>query len=76
MKTVQNKAGVRCQTVRLVKGTTDQYEWGWLVYNRRDRTQDYFNRVGTGTLQEGQQWLNTPTAGARRRVFKQLAVGG
>ena len=76
MKTVQNKAGVRCQTVRLVKGTTDQYEWGRLVYNRRDRSQDYFNRVGVGTLADGQHWLSTPTAGARRRVFKSLAIGG
>ena len=76
MKTVQNKAAVRCQTVRLVQGTTDQYEWGWLVYNRRDRSQDYFTRVGTGTLAEGQAWLSAPIAGARRRVFKQLAIGG
>ncbi len=76
MKTVQNKAGVRCQTVRLVSGTTDQYEWGWLVYNRRDRSQDYFNRVGVGPLADGQRWLSTSTAGARRRVFKSLAIGG
>lgn len=76
MKTVQNKAGARCQTVRLVPGTTDQYEWGWLVYNKRDRSQDYFNRVGVGELAEGQAWLAKPTAGARRRVFKSLAIGG
>lgn len=76
MKTVQTKAKDRCQTVRLVKGTTDQYEWGWLVYNRRDRTQDYFTRAGTGTYEEGKAWLQIPITGARRRVFKQLAIGG
>lgn len=76
MKTVQTKAKDRCQTVRLVKGTTDQYEWGWLVYNKRDRSQDYLNRVGTGTLDEGRTWLAKPVAGARRRINKPLTIGG
>lgn len=76
MNTVQTKAKDRCQSVRLVKGTTDQYEWGWLVYNRRDRSQDRFMRAGLGTLEEGQAWMAAPVVGIRRRVGKSILIGG
>lgn len=74
MSTVQNRLSDRCQTMRHLGDGV--YEYGWLVYNKRDRSKDYLNRVGTGTLEEAQAWMATPIVGQRKRVFASLAKGG
>lgn len=74
MSSVQTKVSDRCRSMRRTPAGT--YEYGWLVYNRRDRSQDYFNCAGEGSLEEAQDWMSLPIAGARTRVHKSLAIGG
>lgn len=74
MTTVQNRLSARCKSLRHIGGGV--YEYGWLVYNKRDRNQDYFNCVSKGTLEEAQAWMSAPIDGARRRVFRELAQRG
>lgn len=74
MSIVQNKLSKRCQTIRHVGNGV--YEYGWLAYTPRDRSKDYFNRAGAGTLEEAQEWLAKPIVGARKRIVVSIVQGG
>ncbi len=65
--TVVNKVKDRSKTMRR---TDNGYEYGWMCYNRRDRSKDYFNKVGEGSYDEALQWMSEVGYEAkRRRVF-------
>lgn len=61
---VVNTVKDRSKVVRPVAGGT--YEWGWLAVNKRDRTKDYFNKVGEGTMDEGLAWMSATGYVAKR----------
>jgi|OpeIllAssembly_1097287.scaffolds.fasta_scaffold01305_4 hypothetical protein len=50
------------------------YEFGWLVYNRRDREKDYFIRAGEGTMADAEAWMTAvdEMRPRRRRVVVQF----
>jgi len=49
--------------------TADGYAYGWMAYNRRDASKNYFNKVGEGTLEEASAWMaNTNYVPKRYRV--------
>lgn len=75
MNTVQTNMKDRCATMRRTD-TPDEYEFGWLVVNRRDRSKDQFSRAGTGTREEAQEWLSNPGVRRRRAEAKELARRG
>jgi hypothetical protein len=57
MTTVVNTVKDRSKYMsRTPEGT---YEYGWVVYNRRDRKQDYFNKAGEGTYEEAIAWMDS-----------------
>lgn len=65
--TVVNAVKDRSKTMRRCG---DEYEWGWLVFNKRDRSKDYFNKVGAGTYEEALKWMSEVGYEApRRRVL-------
>lgn len=69
MTTVVNAVKDRCKSMCRNK-ETGLYEFGWTVYNRRDRSQDYFNKVGEGTVEEALAWMEGIGYEAKRaRVF-------
>lgn len=64
---VVNKVKDRSKSIRRCG---DHYEWGWVALNKRDRTKDYFNKVGEGTYEEGTQWMNGANhIRVRRRTY-------
>ena len=56
MTTVVNKVKDRSKYMRK---TPDGYAYGWMAYNRRDRSKDYFNIVGEGSLEEAMAWMDS-----------------
>lgn len=72
---VVNSVKDRSKYMRLKLGTAAEpvYEYGWMTYNRRDRSQDYFNKAGEGTYEEAQLWM--ANFGYRRRVQKSFVHG-
>lgn len=55
MTTVVNKVKDRSKTMSLLRPGV--YVYGWTVYNRRDRSKDYFNKAGEGSFEEAQAWM-------------------
>lgn len=63
---VVNAMKDRSKTMRRLE--SGQYEYGYLVLNRRDRSKDYFMRAGVGTLDDAEEWMAaTDTSRFRRR---------
>lgn len=63
MTTVVNSVKDRGKHLRK---TETGYEYGWLVYNRRDPSQNYFNKVGEGSYDEALAWMSGVGYEARR----------
>lgn len=53
--------------------TATGYEYGWIVYNRRDRTKDYTNKVGEGTFAEANEWMENANYEPKR--YRVVATG-
>lgn len=69
--TVVNAVKDRSKMLQSVGG--GRYEYGWVVYNRRDRTKDYFNKTGEGTYEDAVAWMSdTNYVPPKRRV---IAIG-
>lgn len=62
--TVVNKVKDRCKMMQRTPCGT--YEFGWLVYNKRDRKKDYFNKAGEGTYAEATSWMSAEFIKIRR----------
>lgn len=73
---VVNKVKDRCKLLKNIGN--GEFEYGWMVYNRRGRGHDYFNSVGVGTYEDAIKWMNTDTIKIRRvRVGeKAYSAGG
>lgn len=70
MTTVVNK--VKDRSKYMCK-TPDGYAYGWMAYNRRDRSKDYFNKVGEGSLTEAMEWM--ASVSYVPKVHRELAKG-
>ena len=54
-ETVVNAMKDRSKCMRRLP--SGDYEYGWIVYHRRDRSKDTFTVVGTGTMTEAEEWM-------------------
>lgn len=75
MTTVQNNMKDRCVAMRLTD-RPGEYEYGWVVYNRRDRTKDRFVRVGVGFYSEARNWMDNPGVRISKYKANDLVKGG
>ena len=75
MKAVQTNMKDRCVSMRATV-RPGEYEYGWLIVNRRDRTQDVFTRAGCGTYEEAQEWMRNLGVRTRKYQAQELARRG
>lgn len=66
---VQNSLKDRSKTLRCIGDGL--YEFGWEVVNRRARAKSYFNKMGEGTLEEAQAWMEQTIHETKRSCFHQ-----
>lgn len=54
--TVVNALKDRSKCMRRIREGV--YEYGWMVLNRRKRDKSYFNKMGEGSMEQAEAWMN------------------